>query len=670
MAYNTKSILVDKDGNPISQYYNPATDSYEPVEGSHGANKVMVENNDLSLIVDKLSQLTGTVIDEETRKSNELQRIENEDTRQFSEDIRKSNELERINNEANRISSELARESNEDTRIANENARVQAEDVRATTFAGYEERVSTVEDDLVAHKAEQKLKVAKLEQELNNYKAVMSQMNINQEATQKVSGYSILSLPKNAANGQVSSSIFGNTITNLIEDNTVSPFTKELDSAKTYLLIKTDGGTVNIDGVDTAVPTKITGLASTTLTWETGNIGLYGLLDTEISKDVVELAQKYTYVTGTKSTVSAMRIKSVGKNLFDVGVFPDWKPYDYYIKPLKLKPNTTYRISSHNIGTKITGSPVVVMNSPIYTNATIRYITVLTTGDTQNRTFNSGVDNWYIGVYLSGSNKKGLFESVFSNYKVQLEKGDTATEYEPYKESTAYIIAKKDNKIVNLRSLPNGTKDEIRVSEKKAIIKIGTKTDVVSGTVINYTDMADGGQFVAYYEDGTQQVGIKGDTLTAIATTLTYQLAEPIITPIQVSGNLITYPSGTIYIEPVVADAGIYGANGIGVLHQELPINYIEKISKIDFETGLETELDTSQAIISEDGTYFTHPELVEGDIVFFEYYYPSDMTTQGETEVEYYDSRYVIQDSVTGKFYKWKIAVADGVPSIQLQEV
>lgn len=84
MAYNTKEIIKDKDGNPISQYYNPETDQYEPVEGQAGANKVVLynadgtENNSLSLIpiLEKLSQLTGTVIDEETRKSNELQRQE------------------------------------------------------------------------------------------------------------------------------------------------------------------------------------------------------------------------------------------------------------------------------------------------------------------------------------------------------------------------------------------------------------------------------------------------------------------------------------------------------------------------------------------------------------------------------------------------------------------
>lgn len=97
MAYNTKPIVTDKDGNPISQYYNPDTDSYEPVEGANGANKVTVENNDLSLIpiLDKLSQLTGTVIDEETRKQNEIIRQDNEQNRiQLYNDL--IAELERI----------------------------------------------------------------------------------------------------------------------------------------------------------------------------------------------------------------------------------------------------------------------------------------------------------------------------------------------------------------------------------------------------------------------------------------------------------------------------------------------------------------------------------------------------------------------------------------------
>ncbi len=144
MAYNTKPIVTDVDGNPISQYYNPDTDSYEPVEGQAGANKVVLynadgtENNNLSLIpiLDKLSQLTGTVIDEETRKTNELERIDNEDTR-------KSNELERIDNEGTRKSNEDIRIENENIRIENENIRKANEQNRIDLYNDLMEKVST-----------------------------------------------------------------------------------------------------------------------------------------------------------------------------------------------------------------------------------------------------------------------------------------------------------------------------------------------------------------------------------------------------------------------------------------------------------------------------------------------------------------------------------------------
>src|SRR5690606_16278878 len=66
---------------------------------------------------------------------------------------------------------------------------------------------------------EQKLKVAKLEQELNNYKSVMSQVNINQEATQKATGYGIVSLPPNAAEGQISVTLKGETRTNIARNS-------------------------------------------------------------------------------------------------------------------------------------------------------------------------------------------------------------------------------------------------------------------------------------------------------------------------------------------------------------------------------------------------------------------------------------------------------------------
>ena len=123
--------------------------------------------------------------------------------------------------------------------------------------------------------------------------------------------------------------------------------------------------------------------------------------------------------------------------------------------------------------------------------------------------------------------------------------------------------------------------------------------------------------------------------------TLTYQLAEPIITPIETSGTLLSYPSGTIWIENVIADAGIY-TDKFSILQQDLPIKEIEKISKVDFTTGIETELDVSQAVISTDKLSFTHPNLTENDIVFTTYFYDKEGTL-GETTVTYYD-RYVLR--------------------------
>lgn len=38
MAHNTKSIVTDVNNKPIPQYYNPSTDSYEPIYGRDGAN--------------------------------------------------------------------------------------------------------------------------------------------------------------------------------------------------------------------------------------------------------------------------------------------------------------------------------------------------------------------------------------------------------------------------------------------------------------------------------------------------------------------------------------------------------------------------------------------------------------------------------------------------------
>lgn len=158
---------------------------------------------------------------------------------------------------------------------------------------------------------------------------------------------------------------------------------------------------------------------------------------------------------------------------------------------------------------------------------------------------------------------------------------------------------------------------------------------------------------------------IQGDELIQRVSDTGGVLAEPIITPLSTSGNLITQPSGTVYIEDVIADVATY-TDKISV---EQSLKELDQLSVVDYETGVEQELDIKYAVIAEDRLSFTHPDLATGDIVFFEYYLDVE-STDGLASVEYYDSRYTIQDSVTDKIYKWNIKVADGVPSIELEEV
>ena len=100
-----------------------------------------------------------------------------------------------------------------------------------------------------------------------------------------------------------------------------------------------------------------------------------------------------------------------------------------------------------------------------------------------------------------------------------------------------------------------------------------------------------------------------------------------------------------------------------------MPIANLEKLSKVDYTTGLETDLDVSTATIAENKLSFTHPGLVDGDIVFFTYFHSVE-GTQGKLSLTYYDSRYVLKDSVTDKYYKVVPTVADGVLTNTLVEV
>jgi hypothetical protein len=493
------------------------------------------------------------------------------------------------------------------------------------------------------------LKSAKIEKELNDYKATMQQVNINQEPKQKASGYGIVSLPKNAANGQISCVVKGETLISYI-DKTKLP-------TEDIVLHRTNRRTYSIARPFKMIPGQIY-----TIFINVKNVS---------SEGIFRLNYK-----AYRSDVAWILNKGINKRVITAGSDTTLNYLYFYIL--------------ENAGeneTAILDPTILVLE-----------------GDWTNKP---------TPPFFRGT------KSTLCAFRIRTK--DDADNVI----SEAYVIAKDPTtgEILEARSVPNGTKDEFNVVEGKHTRKISdivsisdtmyasldttlfTNVDIVktvafsdayAGTTgkdsvtrlydkngvelteVAQTDIDNTASIGKYYwhTDKTLWIivakGAYADIAaarTALGTmTLIYQLAEPVEIPVQVSGTLLSYPSGTVYVENVVADAGLY-SDGITVLHQDLPIKSIEKISKIDYETGLETILDASKAVIASDKLSFTHPDLKDGDIVFFEYEYDVE-STEGETEVEYYDSRYVIKDSITDKFYKWHITIADGVPSIELVEV
>lgn len=235
------------------------------------------------------------------------------------------------------------------------------------------------------------------------------------------------------------------------------------------------------------------------------------------------------------------------------------------------------------------------------------------------------------------------------------------------KESTLYILGRdEEGNILELRSLPDGTKDEFNITEGKATIR--TKEVVFNGSenwdyIAAYsgenticfsliipdmrtslgknlicdkfipsgaiTDIeliyggirgSQGAAFIriARSKLTTQDVAGFKAWLQANPVTLIYQLAEPIEIPIEVFGNLQSYENGTVYIDTIIPKVSFYdSANGIQVT---VPIKVIDTLYKVDKETGVLTPLDISQAVIAEDGLSFTHPELADGDLVDWDY--------------------------------------------------
>lgn len=414
---------------------------------------------------------------------------------------------------------------------------------------------------------------------------------------------------------------------------------------------------------------------------------------TNLTED--QLVAKYPYIKG-ESIVStnSVRVKAVGKNLFNKsqpqknnwsvdsvvetptgitvngGTASTTAYASYY---LTLEPNTAYRIKFDSTRTGTTGGGALI-------TAATSGIDITGAPDSLNLNFpfTTPSDGKVRLRFYAKNSDAAVQSATFSN--IQLEKGSTATTYEPYTETVAYTPAG-----IELRSLPNGVKDEYSVND-------GTKKQNVSGNTIVDGNLAWAGldttttgyykaqvnnwcvgknvvqsvvSVIARSSDGDYQWLASGitaataragmfysdvlyikiesskvdamagaDTLTKVKTylntypiTINYQLANPITSKVADRQILNAYPNGTLIVEPIFTDTKQYSGKIINDF-PTTPIQSIESLYKIDISSGQPTSVDLSKITIASDGLSFTIGGAVESEIYRYEARYDSSLST------------------------------------------
>lgn len=122
-----------------------------------------------------------------------------------------------------------------------------------------------------------------------------------------------------------------------------------------------------------------------------------------------------------------------GKNKFNNNFSDYSKPVDYYICPIHVKNETSYKFNINLIRTKMTGCVIgIVKDGNQYSNFVGLSQALNTAGIVNNLSFK--VDNTWVSpkLIIFAPNGETQFKQIFENYEVQLEEGTVATDYVPY----------------------------------------------------------------------------------------------------------------------------------------------------------------------------------------------------------------------------------------------
>jgi hypothetical protein len=298
-----------------------------------------------------------------------------------------------------------------------------------------------------------------------------------------------------------------------------------------------------------------------------------------------------------------------------------------------------------------------------------------------SKTYISGVTFSNIngnGTYTSPSNAKYLritVNSVDLN-TAQLEKSASATTFDEYRESVAYLppVGNRVSSVYDEVSITEGwkkqnvsnddtidgnlnwsiitdkgngyytanntswivgknivlaTADSANVRNADYIFKtLGAGISTYQGNAIQFVNSST----MIISLDKTKidaQVGADLNAkikayLTINPVTLNYQLATPIVTKLP-SQRLTAYPNGTLFVEPVVLEEKVYGTN-IAIGNTTMPIKSFDFINKI--VNGVMTSVDMTTATIAGDGLSFTLSGASNGDTYEYAYYYDQSLST------------------------------------------
>lgn len=534
----------------------------------------------------------------------------------------------------------------------------------------------------------------------------LNAININQETTNTASGYGTISLPKNAANGGMSVKLEGLTAKNFLPNG---DFRDGINgwSNNNFDVVQSDGVLLqknndqnarfrqrivaNINATDTyyayaIIQCSVIPPAASIIFGQTnaalvvydffykyasqntdvqrlslkGNIDLsgnYHTLGLSVKEtyqgnikvkhmSIINLTQTFgagneptveecdtifgEYFEGVKSFEPTGRVRSVGKNLLNVENIGKGG-----VSLLGLVGEGGVFVTDLQIG-----DPIIASFSSGYSGLNSGYIPVKKNINIiQKCTSTPSVHGYRMAVYdedynllqvmnnsssINTGNGAYIVAALPLNYagvvkftNWQIEENSIPTTYEPYRETSLYLTAPE------LRS--NGTvKDEIRKGANG--YELVKRISEVDGTV----------------------------------------LTTPEIAPISYGGVLNSAENGTVYHEPIIADAGVYGTN-LPILMTDYPISSIEEIIK--HENGVDTYLNVATAIIAGDGLSFTHPDLASGDLVLFTYAFDKE-STSGNITATFYDSNVVKIDTVTGTAYKIEDVVTNGLLTRTLTEV